>query len=473
MFGTRINLKDDGTRRSYGNKDVDLIAMADEVRIANEDLNEVGLALSALNKTAKDLEASAEFSKAVAQKDPALGSVVAHEMVSVALSNIGQEEMASEVVPAGEDIMVAEESIKDTMKNVWNKIKEYAKKTWEFIRNLIMKVVDFVKGIFGKEGSTGDELDKLLNKLKKDKKTVLDETEFPEQTAKRLVEKVSILALNDKKLTSDVYVKYIKLQAGLFDKADEAINKIKPEDISIDESKKTFLGVAVINGDKLTNLDALANAVWKLLTNSDKIKTNIDKSSVSDLDDLAQDYLDKYEINHLVPVGLTPNKVVVTHIGLKDEGAEAIKKGSSMELEDFKKFINNLEVSSIVIKPPKDEYEDKYENVVPLDYPSALAVATALKDNGKKATNKADKLSKAVDKKAKAVEKELGKILDKHITEPEAFSNLITASLTKVITLYTNAARELVKGSSDTLLSVARSTIGDIVKESARLYKKA
>ena len=468
MFGTTINLKDSGTRRSYGNKDTDLIAMADEVRIANEDLNEVGLALSALNKTAKDLEASAEFSKAVAQKDPALGSVVAQEMVSVALSNIGQEEMAGEVVPAGEDIMVAEEGIKDTMKKVWDKIKEYAKKAWEFIRNLIMKVVDFVKGIFGKEGSTGDELEKLLKNLDKDKKTVLNDNEFPEQTAKRLTSKVKVVLVEkNKKLSGKEYTDFINEQydivKNVVDKPDDAF----PDVPTVDLDKNLIYDIEIKSD---TDYKTLAEKVWKGLTGQDNVKTVELKTNLGKaISDQLESTLDKFKIHYSKVVGKTPVKATILVIGLKEDG-DVVKSG--MTQDDFDKFIKNLEVTSVVVDIPTDEYADMYENIIPLDFAEASSIAKELAEKGKKAAKNAEKIQKTVDKKAKETDKNISKQF-KDVDTSDKIKNFIKTTTNRLISLYTNKARENAKGYSETLMSLARSPIGDIVKESARLYKKA
>jgi len=463
-----INLKETGSSISRTNVEADLLTLADEVRAANEDLNTAGLALAALDKTARELEEAAEFSKAVAQKDNSLGAVVAQEMVSIALSNINQDHLAGELVPANEDITVAEEGIKDTLKNVWEKVKEYAKKAWEFIRNLVMKVVDFVKGIFGKEGATGDELDKLLKKLDKEKRTVLEDKEFPEATAKRLADKVKVILVEkDKKLAGSDYVNFIDEQYKLVSKVVNNVDNAFPSTPAVDITKNTIAGINV--GDS-ADYQALALKVWEDLTGQKEIKAFELNDGIKDaVADQLESTLDKYKAYYLSVVGKTPTKATILVVGLKEDG-DVVKSG--MTKDDFNSFIKNLEVSAVVVDIPADEYKDKYENIVPLDFPEASSVAKELKEKGKKAAKDAEKVQKQIDKKAKEVEKEINKQL-KDANSDNDVHNFIKTTAHRMITLYTNKAKESAKGYSETLMSLARSTIGDIVKESARLYKKA
>jgi len=102
-------------------KDLDPVIAGLEYLDAAKDLAEAGVANEALALTAKDLETAKELSTAVADRDERVAVVVAHEMTSLALSNIGQESYADEIIAGTEDITTANESISDTLKKVWEK----------------------------------------------------------------------------------------------------------------------------------------------------------------------------------------------------------------------------------------------------------------------------------------------------------------------------------------------------------------
>jgi len=492
-----INLKETGRSMRSANSETDLLTLADEVRIANEDLNAAGLALAALDKTARELEEAAEFSKAVAQKDRSLGSVVAQEMAAIALSNINQDHLAGELVPANEDITVAEEGIKDTMKNVWDKIKEYAKKAWEFIRNLIMKVVDFVKGIFGKEGATYQELADLVKKLKKEKKTDLSVDEFPEATAKRLVSKVTVVMLEkgNKKLTGNEYVEFVNEQydtvKDLLTKdniiptvvqeslvvAHEDDGKIKKDgdDGKIKEDGKTEGSYNILNKTtpresaiallvELTGLDSISNVEKKV----ERIKENDYKNIFDAVDGEISAIADKYAACYQKVISLTPTKVAIATIGIKDDGFDHIDK-TDMTYEDLNKFVSNVHYELTIVSPKTDDLIDDYENIKPLTFGELETFVNNLEDKAKKANKNADKYKKMVDKAAKDMEKSIDKTLK---SEKYKSNSDVANVIRKIFSLLTSKAKEEARGFAETYMSLARSTIGDVYKESARLYKK-
>ena len=482
-----IPLKEE--RRTTRQENVDLVSLQMDYIAAHEDLNNAGVALIALDKTARDLEKAERFSKSVAKTDERLASVVAHEMVSLALANIGQDAYADAIAPAHEDVTVAEEGIKDTLKSVWEKTKEYAKKVWEFIRNLIMKAVDFVKGIFGKEGSTADELDKLLKKLKEEKRTSLETTEFDKATRDRLAAKVSAVLIKYKKdLTGTEYKNFIdEMSTTVGDIANTKSSSIVS---GIDLSGYKILDKAVavkkdgkITLDNKTIQEALVAVLKKIAGTDEDIdlaKNNFvsgtDKEPFETYKDEIDTKISDYSGLIVKATELRENKVGFTIIVIKDKAVEAYndiaKESAASKIKPLiSDFFNNVEVVNVEIKPEKTDYETYAEHVVPLDFSDAETVIKELKDKGKKAVNNAEKVQNVVEKMAKDAEKQIDKLFKDADSKNDGIG-VIEKIARRAITLEANFERNKAKGFASTLLGLARNNIGDVIKESARLYKK-
>ena len=483
-----VNLKD-SKRASRTSSNADLVALQMDYIAAHEDLMGAGLALSALTKTERDLEKAEEFSGAIAQKDSQLASVVAHEMVSLALANIGQDVYADEIAPAHEDVTVAQEGIKDTIKNVWAKIKEYALKVWNFIRNLIIKAVDFVKGLFGKNGSSTAELKDLVAKLQKDKRTNLEADEFDKATQERLAAKIPLVLIKeDKKLTDSEYVDFLN-----------TMDKIQSSTTVIENTGDTAFTVkTALTTNGLKDFDALAKAseaVFGVETNGFESKF-ISVDSVSEepwktLKDYVEDKVKDYDGGLFQAVGLKDNKATFLVLAVKDNFVEAQKefnteaaKGTGRDLSKVRSAIstmfNNLEVLTITVNPEKIDYADSADNVIPLDFTSLENVSKKLEDLSKKADSKADKIKNSVEKKAKQVDKDLTTVEKEFDKDSESKTDDDEKRLIEInklisqkrVALATNAARIAAQGRAETLLGIARNSIVDVCKESARLYKK-
>lgn len=464
---------------------------------AQEDLASAGLALAALSKTEKDLEKAENFAQAVASKDPALASVVAHEMVSLALANIGQDAYTSDIVPAHEDYSVAEENIKDTIKSVWEKIKEFTKKVWEFIRNLIAKVVDFVKSIFGKEGSSYQELEKLLTKLKKEGKTYLEKDEFEKSVRERLAEKVGGVLLKNKgkKLNGAAYTNYLDEGNTLLGTAASA----KPTTISAGISINTSDNKITIANSEIeiatdddndgaktvSGAQAAIKAIMKALSG---INDDYDNGSLkfgpgakepwASVKDDVEDKVNQFEAGYIVSSCLRDSKIGFTIIGVKEDGVDAYKNlTDNMDLNKartaLKKFFGNVEVTYVEVKPSKTDIVDEMENVIPVDYAEAVSIKDKMKDLGKKAETNAEKIKNNIDKIAKEANKaidNLAKELEKD--ESSDIATVVNSVLPRISSLEASFYRNHYKGLADTALSFARNNIADVVKESARLYTK-
>ena len=462
---------------------------------AQEDLASAGLALAALSKTEKDLEKAENFAQAVASKDPALASVVAHEMVSLALANIGQDAYTSDIVPAHEDYSVAEENIKDTIKSVWEKIKEFTKKVWEFIRNLIAKVFDFVKSIFGKEGSSYQELEKLLTKLKKEGKTYLEKDEFEKSVRERLAEKVGGVLLKNKgkKLNGAAYTNYLDEGNTLLGTAASAKPTTISAGISINTSDNKITianseieiatgtdGAKTVSGAQAA-IKAIMKALGGVTDDYDNTKLVFGpgaKEPWASVKDDVEDKVNQFEAGFIISSCLRDSKIGFTIIGVKEDGVDAYKSlTDGIDLNKaragLKKFFGNVEITYVEVKPSKTDIVDEMENVIPVDYAEAVSIKDKMKDLGKKAETNAEKIKNNIDKIAKEANKaidNLAKELEKD--ESSDIATVVNSVLPRISSLEASFYRNHYKGLADTALSFARNNIADVVKESARLYTK-
>ena len=461
---------------------------------AQEDLASAGLALAALSKTEKDLEKAENFAQAVASKDPALASVVAHEMVSLALANIGQDAYTSDIVPAHEDYSVAEENIKDTIKSVWEKIKEFTKKVWEFIRNLIAKVVDFVKSIFGKEGSSYQELEKLLTKLKKEGKTYLEKDEFEKSVRERLAEKVGGVLLKNKgkKLNGAAYTNYLDEGNTLLGTAASAKPTTISAGISINTSDNKITiatkEIAIATANNAKTVSGMQEAIKATMKTLGGVTDDYDNTKLvfgpgakepwASVKDDVEDKVNQFEAGFIISSCLRDSKIGFTIIGVKEDGVDAYKNlTDNMDLNKartaLKKFFGNVEVTYVEVKPSKTDIVDEMENVIPVDYAEAVSIKDKMKDLGKKAETNAEKIKNNIDKIAKEANKaidNLAKELEKD--ENSDIATVVNSVLPRISSLEASFYRNHYKGLADTALSFARNNIADVVKESARLYTK-
>jgi len=486
-----IDLGNNSRSRSPKGKDLDPVITGLEYLDAAKDLAEAGVANEALALTAKDLEAAMELSAAVADRDERVAVVVAHEMTSLALSNIGQESYADEIIAGTEDITVANESISDTLKKVWEKMKEYAKKVWEFIRNLIYKVVDFVAALFGKEGASYKELEELLKKVEKDKRTYLEESEFSEATAKRLAPKVGAALLTIKgKLTGGEIIKFLDNMASY----DAPSFEVKSENVVAVNSTGDNTTVTLFSNDVTKdNAYGIVVAAIKKIIGNDSVNINVDKNGIKGeiaLDKTDEepfktlnDYIevdDKYTGYVYKCVTYRENKIGFVIIGSKENGFESadnkLKDDASTEdiLTAIKDMLNSLEVTYVEVKPTESDISDKIEDVVPIDFSDAKSIVNKMKDLGKKAEKEGDKAKKDIDKAAKNIEKKVEDIVKglEPLKDNTTVKNALEGALVRYFNLNANWAKEVARGFAETHVGLAKNNFADIVKESVRLYKK-
>jgi len=434
------------------------VSMADIVA-SFEDINSASTALSALATTAAKLEKSLEITQALENIDGYVAGVTAIESYGISLRTIGNEDMAYSVATAFEDsndTTVATEAISDTLKSVWEKMKEYAKKVWEFIRNLFIKVVNFIRGMFGKGGVGVEELKELLKKADKDKRTYLDADEFPEATAKRLTNDVSfILMTNEGKLGVKEYTDFYNKKV----KVIENFNK--------DNTINDF--TEILNTINDIKVEGVVEAL--------KFITEIKEEKVSDdVKSIIEDEIGDDEI--IINVAANADELFVVTFVKKDEFDDAVKefnnageesdndKKVSKLADALRKLKNNFDIKGYSIKIPSKEVDDRYEDIVPLDFNDAKSFVDALENGAKKAEKVASDLEKAIEKVEKAFDKAKINIDDKNDKKvAELFLSIANAFFTKL-------AKEAFQMTAKAILEVASPRAGSVVKESVRLYKK-
>ena len=428
------------------------VSMADIVA-SFEDINSASTALSALATTAAKLEKSLEITQALENIDGYVAGVTAIESYGISLRTIGNEDMAYSVATAFEDsndTTVATEAISDTLKNVWEKMKEYAKKVWEFIRNLFIKVVNFIRGMFGKGGVGVEELKELLKKADKDKRTYLDADEFPEATAKRLTNDVSVILMtNEGKLGVKEYTDFYNKKV----KVIEEFNK--------DDRINEFTDF--LNNVNNINVSGVKNAV-EFITNVTEI-SDIN----NDIKSIIEDEMGDDEV--IINVQYNANEVFAVTFVKKDDYEDAVKELNDAKEVDkiadaLRKLKNNFDIKGYSIKIPSKEVDDRYEDIVPLDYSDAKSFVDALENAAKKAEKVATNVEKVIEK----VEKDF----DKFKINIDNKDNKKVAELALAIAnaYYTKLAKEEMQNLAKAILEVASPRAGSVVKESVRLYKK-
>jgi len=168
--------------------------------------------LDMLKMTAANIERGNTLAMAVADAtgDQSVGVTVGAESFSMAMGLIGYGE-AGQVAVGAESVTAGVESISDMAKKVMEAVKKYSLKALELAHEILIKVMNFIKGLFGKKEATSDDIDKLVEKAKKDGRTALGETDFDDSTKERLLKELPMLIVENqnKELTGKVYEEYI------------------------------------------------------------------------------------------------------------------------------------------------------------------------------------------------------------------------------------------------------------------------
>jgi len=456
-----------------------------DVAAAQEALTRLSMEDSVLTKSMDETIAGLEFARSMkeATSNDKVGLAVAKESISRSLGMIGNESIATGITAGASDLNSVVAATENIFKKMWEKAKEYAKKIWDWIRNLIAKAVDFVKGIFGKNGDVASDVLEELKKLEKEKRTNLEDDEFPEAVRNRLAPKVGVALASGNDLTTNVMVNFLTStvdKSTILDEAKKELNElIARADTLVDagltstgkEGKYTYGNEDGTGGDNNDDnkdndnndeLDDLSKAIAKYVPSSTEVEgDDIDgliKDAVEDITDI-----DKYKATI---VGKLPNKLIAVVKYTTDKYEEKMAKYNSdkTKITDLKAALNEVKVTKVEASVEEKDALDNAEHVIPIDFTDAKSFAETLKNRLKKEISNLDKLKKDVDKTAKDAIKALD-------SKKEAKGDAVII-YTKLQNLLRDSAKIIVEGAVAQANANVRNEFMTIVKESMRLYKK-
>lgn len=477
----RIDLND--SNYTYGNEDANLVSLAHEINVASEGLLIDSAKLDLITVSAENIISGAKMANAIAAKgDQSTAVAVAHESLKSGLAVIGQAQVADMVLAGTEDITVATEGIKDTLKKMWAKTKEFVKKIWEWVKKLVSKVKDFIMGALGKKsGLPAFELYEELVKAKQEGKK-LGDAKLKDEDKEKYGEHYDVFAkITGKKFGVDGITEIMDLfNPAMLEASSKVLGKAISD--SLEDAKKLAesvksgkdVPVSAVSG-KFSFLDP-SNFTSKEVTFAKELKIADEVKKVLNKElKIKEDEKSAF----CVFTTITANNVKALVLVLSSDATKKLKELKSQStLSDIASSIDSiysdLKVETFTIDKDKLDAKDAGEKALELiDVEPALKLINVVQDRFTAIGDFAKYLDNAINSSAKGIDQVLDIMKDVEVSEKseKGFNKLIDA-LRKYAEVVTKVSKEFglgLKGSSDLMTS---SDLLSVIKLSLEKYKK-
>ena len=466
-------------------------AMA-ELTSATESFTITCAQLDILTVATENIESGLKLSNAVAAKgDTNTAIVIGVESLKAGLHIIGQESIVSDIVPATEDITVANESIGSILKSMWEKIKELGKKFWEWVKGLLGKLMNAVTSVVGSGETPADKLLQKLRKLKNDGKDLPSGAEFKEEEQETLAKDIRIpLAMFNKDFGAVGIEEYLKEVSGtssvaktstvtfiksLIKQVEELLNT-PIKDLTFDKVK----AIAVKLPDAQTSknfevVDGLSkSAAIFLESKKEKVKSKLGIKK------------DDENFVTVMPTGITGSKITTLVIKVDKDGKEArealanVTDGSDLASK-LEKAVKGIKVSEVTFTAEDlgIEVNDVKSNVKPVGLDDGIKIATEAQKINKDTVKDIDRAKKDMEDEAKEFEK-LVKQLGKNIKEfdkngadekdVEKLGKAVNAIGDHVMKMQIQYGKAITNGAQSSAENVLKSGVLKIIDKSTEKY---